>query len=116
VDPADAGEEHGHGQGGQPAAGRLGPLGGPADVGQLGERGHQVAVDVAGILRGQLAGEHGQHGLVQQPHPLGHPALPDQHPALEQVTGGDQVGVGVAAADVPDPPGRGGHGGGVVAA
>ena len=116
VDPADAGEQHGRGQAGQPAAGRLGPLGGPADVGQLVEGGHQVAVDVAGPPRAQLARQHGQHGLVQQGHPLGHPALLDQRPALEQVAGGDQVGVGVAAADVPDPAGRRDHGVGVVAA
>jgi hypothetical protein len=115
VDAADAGEQHGRREGGQPAARRLGPLGRPAHVGQLGEGGHQVAVDVAGVLRGQLAGEHRQHGLVQQGHPLGHAAPPDQHSALEQVPGGRQVGVGVAAADLPDPPGHGRHGRGVVA-
>jgi hypothetical protein len=107
VDPADAGEQHGRRQAGQPAAGRLRPLGRPADVGQLVEGGHQVAVDVAGPLRAQLAREHGQHGLVQLGHPLGHAALLDQPPPLEHVADGDQAGVGVPAADVPDPPGRG---------
>jgi hypothetical protein len=116
VDPADAGEQHGRGQGGQPAAGRVRPLGGPADVGQLGEGGHQVAVDVAGPLRAELARADGQHGLVQPGQPLGDPAHLDQGPALEQVAGGGQVGVGVAAAEPPEPPGPLGHGPGVVAA
>ena len=75
-----------------------------------------MAVDVAGPVRAQLARQDGQHGLVQQGHALGHPALPDQGPALEQVAAGDQIGVGVAAAELPEPPGPLGHGRGVVAA
>ena len=106
MDPADAGEQHRGGQAGDPAAGRLGPLGGPADVGQLVEGGHEVAVDVAGPPRVELARQHGQHGLVQQGHPLGHPALPDQRPALAQVAAATRLGSRVAPADVPDPPAR----------
>ena len=111
VDPADAGEQHGRRQGGQPAAGGLGPLGRPADVGQLREGGHEVAVDVAGPLRAQLAGQHRQHGLAQQGHPLGHAALPDQHPALEQARRRSGWGRG-GGGRFPDPPGRLDHGAG----
>jgi hypothetical protein len=74
-----------------------------------------VAVDVAGDVGAQLAREHREHGLVQQRHPLGHPALPDECPPLEQAAGGEQAGVGLAAAQPPDPPGRGDHGAEVVA-
>jgi adhesin HecA-like repeat protein len=75
-----------------------------------------VAVDVAGVLRAQLARAHRQHGPVQQGHALGHTALLDQGAALEQVAGGGQVGVGVATAQLPQPAGRVDHRAGVLAA
>ena len=83
VHPADARVERGQRQRVAPASGRLGPLGGPAQVAQLVARVHQAAVDRARPEQGELVGQRGHHGLVQQREPLGHPGLLDADAPLE---------------------------------
>jgi hypothetical protein len=94
VDPAEAPVQDGLGKALAPPRGRLGPLAGPAKVGQLVAGVHQVAVDRPGPERAQLVGERRQHGLVQQGHAIADPALLEQRPALAEHADGDQVGVG----------------------
>jgi hypothetical protein len=83
VHPADARVERGQWQRVAPAAGRVRPLGRPPQVTQLVARVHQAAVDRARPEQGELVGQRGHHGLVQQREPLGHPGLFDADAPLE---------------------------------
>jgi hypothetical protein len=110
VHPADPGEQHGRGQPRQPRRGGVHQLPGAAQIGQLVEGGHHVAVDVADPVRLQLPAEHRDQRLVEQREPLGRPALPDPHPALAQQAHRDQGRVGVPSPDVADAAGGGDDG------
>jgi hypothetical protein len=84
-------------------------------VGDLAADGHHLAVDEPGVLGPQLAGEHGQHGLVQEGEALVEVAAANGHgPLAQQPEGGQRRGT-EAASKVLDVPG-GGEGGVEVAA
>ena len=98
VDPAQAlAVGRGGGQLPAPAPGRLGPLAGPAQVGQVPAGKHHRAVDPAGVQGGELAGQDEGHGLVQQGQALLDTAGGDQGPPLELQRDRGQVVVAVGA-------------------
>jgi hypothetical protein len=79
-----------------------GPLPGAAPLQDLLAGLQHRAVDRADHHRGDLAGDHRHHGLVERRHGLAHPTQPHQGPALDLQPQRDQVGV----ASVPADPGR----------
>ena len=85
-----------------PGRQRLGPLVGAPPLQDLLAALQHRAVDRADHHRGELAGDHRHHGLVERGHGLAHPAQPHQGAALDLQRQRDQVGV----ASVPADPGR----------
>ena len=109
MDPADPGEHDGGGKGCEPLARGRDPPRGSIRVGELVVGGHHVAVDVARPVRLQLAGEDGDHRLVEQGRPLRDAAQPDEGAAFADGAGCDEVGYPVASPQISDGAGRGAH-------
>jgi hypothetical protein len=102
VDQAGPGEVEHLGLRPAPPDEGVGPLPGPPHLEDLLAGADHLAVDEAGEQRGgQLSGEHGDHRLVQQRHPLGHEPLPDPDPALDVQRERDEVGVAGTARRSP---------------
>lgn len=103
VHQALAGEVDQAGLGVAPLGQRDGPFAGAAQVVDLPAGVDHAAVDQAGEQRrDQLAGDHRDHGLVQQRRAFRDAPLPDPGPALRVQREGDQVDVGAPLTDLRD--------------
>jgi hypothetical protein len=82
-----------------PGRQRLGPLAGTPPLQDLLAGVQHRAVDRADHDRGELAGDHRHHGLVERGHGFAHPAQPHQGAAQDVQRERDQVGVASVPAD-----------------
>jgi hypothetical protein len=99
VHPAGGPDE---GAPGREARGGRHPLLRSLDVGGTLAGPEQPAVDLCrGVDAAHLARRHGRHGLVEQRHPVLHPALDDERMTAKRLRGELQLTIGEAAGDRP---------------